>query len=134
MADHLVMENDRTNNDIKGARRKPNIGSRITFEETFLKAKLWARRAGDRVDAVAEALVGKDSTVMRVKLIFRQQGVVDGSNPLLFATFLPLNLANGEEEDGSEERRQIGDGRHLGEVCGALGCSLHWSGSFYGKI
>ena len=72
------------------------------------------------------ALVGKFSTVS-LKLIVGQQGVVDGSNPLLIATFLPLNLANGEEEeeDGSEERRQIGDGRHL-EVCGALGCSLHW--------
>ena len=92
------------------------------MKETFLKAKLWAQRAGDRVDAVVEALVGK----LSVMLIVGQQGVVDGSNPLLFATFLPLNLANGEEEeeDGCEERRQIGDGRHLEEVCGALGCSL----------
>ena len=99
MADHLVMENDRTNNDIKGAKRKHNIGSRVTFEETFLKAKLWARSAGDRVDAVVEALVGKFSTVRRVKLEVRQQSVVDRSNLLLLTTFLlPLNLANSEQE------------------------------------
>ena len=135
LADHLEIEYDRTNIDIKGANGKLNSTSLITFEETFLKAKLWARSASDRVDAVLEALIGKFSTV-RVKLIFGQQGVGDGSNPLIFATFLPLNLANGEEEeeDGCKERRQAGDGRHLEEVCGALGCSLHWSGSFYGKI
>ena len=52
LADHL----GNGNNDIKGAKRKANFASRITFEETFLKAKLWARRAGDRVDAVVEAL------------------------------------------------------------------------------
>ena len=97
LADHL----GNGNNDIKGAKRKANFASRITFEETFLKAKLWARRAGDRVDAVVEALVGKVTTV-RVKLIVGQQGVVDGSNPLLFTTFLRLNLANAGEEEKEE--------------------------------
>ena len=89
LADHLETEYDSTNIDIKGA----------NFEETFLKAKLWARSAGDRVDAVVEALVGKFSTVRRVKLEVRQQSVVDRSNLLLLTTFLlPLNLANSEQE------------------------------------
>ena len=103
LADHLEIEYDRTNIDIQGAKRKLNSASRENFEETFLKAKLWARSAGDRVDAVVEALVGKFSTVRRVKLEVRQQSVVDGSNLLLLTTFLlPLNLANGEQDEEEE--------------------------------
>ena len=68
-------------------------------KKTFLKAKLWAGSAGDRIDAVVEALVRKFSTV-RVKLEVGQQGVVDGSNLLLLTTFLlSLNLANGEQDE-----------------------------------
>ena len=38
-----------------------------------------------------------------------QQGVVDGFNPLLLATILPLNLGKAEEEEGCKEQRQMGD-------------------------
>ena len=39
LAGHLEMKNNRTNNDIKGAKRKPNIASRITFERNLSESK-----------------------------------------------------------------------------------------------
>ena len=58
----------------------------------------------DREDVDVEALVGKLSV-----MVVGQQGVVDGSNPFLFAAILPPNLAKAEEEEGCKEQRQMGD-------------------------
>ena len=55
------------------------------------------------------------------------QGVGDGSNSLLFATFVRLNLTDGEEEeDGCQERRQVGGRIHFNvfEGTGLLGAML----------
>ena len=60
------------------------------------------------------------------------QGVGDGPNSLLFATFLGLNLTDGEEEeDGCQDRKEVGGRRHF-NVCqgtgllGALPGGLLW--------
>ena len=60
------------------------------------------------------------------------QGVGDGPNSLLSAAFLGLNLTDGEEEeDGCQERREVGGRRHF-NVCqgtgllGALPRGLLW--------
>ena len=67
---------------------------------------------------------------MRMKS--RVQGVQGRSNSLLFATFPRLNLTDGEEEeDGCQERREVGGRRHF-NVCegtgllGALPGGLLW--------
>ena len=128
---HLVgrspkMENYRTNNDIKGAKRKDYLASRKKFEDTFFKAIFGCGGVGDRVDAVVEAGQGKQ--VMVVGL----QGVVGGANLLLLtAVVLPLTLSKGEEEEeGCKEQRQIGDERHL-DVSGAL---AQWLSAVVGKL
>ena len=92
--------------------------SRITFEDTFFKAKFGCGRAFDRVDAVVEALGGKICVI-----VVSHQGVAHVSNLFLFTATLPLTLAKGEEEESWKKQRKVGDGKHL-KVCGVLGCSL----------
>ena len=108
----------------RGQKEENNFRSRITFEDTFFKAIFGCRGVGDGVDAVVQAGQGKQVMVVG------QQGVVHRANLFLFTAILPLTLAKGEEEEGWQEQRQIGEiWKHL-KVSGALGCS----GSFYGKI
>ena len=96
---------------MKWVREIHNLASHVYYTtlqilkawKTFLKAKLWARLPGDCVDAVVEALARK--LLVRMKSMV-QQGVGDGSNSLLFATFVRFNHIDGdEEEDGCLERR-----------------------------
>ena len=105
---------------------------------TSFEAKLWSWSASDSVDAVVEALVG--NRAMEVAL---QQGVGDGSNPLLGATLLQgrshdhvhgpvlgLNHGYAEEEEGFAKPRQIGEKHLLVQLTGIAGDPLSCSGGF----
>ena len=82
-----------------------------------MKAKLWAGSARDSVDATIAALAGK----LSIKGA-RQQGVGNGSHPLLGAAFQVLGLhhSSGEEEQDCAKLIRIGEKHVLVLQCFGL--------------